>query len=90
MYSKGKGRASLQKPVAACVLVTPEYRATRGRIVRHRPRLNHWSVTIDIEFDDVLLTEQQLRMVVDDSGTRVGLLRTRGNPRSRSVRAPAG
>lgn len=24
-YSKGRGRATLQKPVAACVMVTPEY-----------------------------------------------------------------
>lgn len=56
-YSKGKGRASLQKPVAACVFVDPDqcglgtktYKidaravvvpATKGRIVRYRPRLD--------------------------------------------------
>jgi hypothetical protein len=90
-YSKGKGRASLQKPVAACVLVTPErcllgvgtyavdsrpvvIAATRGRIVRHRPRFNEWEVTFLIEYDTALLNEAELRQVVDDAGSRVGLL----------------
>ena len=90
-YSKGKGRGSLQKPVAACVMVNPErcdlgvkeflidsrpvvIAATKGRIVRHRPRLDTWTVTVEIEYDDNLITETQLRRVVDDAGSRVGLL----------------
>ena len=90
-FSKGKGRATLQKPVAACVLVTPErvdlgvkeYKidsrpvvipSTKGRVVRHRPRLDEWEVTFTIEYDDTLLTEEQVRRVVDDTGSRVGLL----------------
>lgn len=90
-YSKGKGRASLQKPVAACVMVTPEYcdlgvteyiidsrrvviPATKGSVIKHRPRLNDWSVSFNLEYDDDLLTEAQLRRVVDDAGLRVGLL----------------
>jgi hypothetical protein len=90
IYSKGKGRASLQKPVAACVMVTPEridlgvtdyvidsrpvvIPSTKGRIVRHRPRLDEWSITFCIEWDETLLTEDQLRRVVDDAGSRVGL-----------------
>jgi hypothetical protein len=90
-YSKGKGRASLQKQVAACVLV-PEDKlslgaksyvidarpvmipATRGRVVRYRPRLDTWRLKFELEFDNELLTEQQLRQVVDDTGQRVGLL----------------
>ena len=91
VYSKGKGRASLQKPVAASVLVAPEraglgvkdfnidsravvIRATKGRIIRHRPRLETWSASFNITYDDELLTEGQLRQVVDDGGSRVGLL----------------
>jgi len=91
VYSKGKGRASLQKPVAACVIVTPErislgakeyeidsravvMPSTKGRIVRHRPRLDEWSITFCIEWDETLLTEDQIRRVVDDAGARVGLL----------------
>lgn len=90
-YSKGKGRGSLQKPVAACVMVNPErcdlgvkdyivdsrpvvVPATKGRVVRHRPRLDNWQTTFEIEFDDNLLTEAQIRRVVDDAGSRVGLL----------------
>lgn len=91
-FSKGKGRATLQKPVAACVIVGPEERlalntshfevdsrpvvvpATKGRVIRHRPLLRKWALEFEIEYDERLLTEAQLRRVVDDSGTRVGLL----------------
>ena len=90
-YSKGKGRSSLQKVVAACVLVSPErislgvksftidsrpvvVPATRGRIMRHRPRLDSWQVSFEVEYDPDMLTEKQLRQVVDDTGSRVGLL----------------
>ena len=90
-YSKGKGRSSLQKVVAACVLVSPErislgvknftidsrpvvVPATRGRVMRHRPRLDSWQVSFEVEYDPDMLTEKQLRQVVDDTGSRVGLL----------------
>jgi hypothetical protein len=90
-YSKGKGRGSLQKVVAACVLVSPEraslgtstYKvdsrpvviaATKGRVLRHRPRLDSWESKFTIEFDPDLLTESQLRRIVDDGGSRVGML----------------
>lgn len=90
-YSKGKGRASLQKIVAACVQVSPEYLglgtetyeidsrpvvipATKGRCLRHRPRLNEWAFSFEIEYDPELLTETQMRTVLDDTGSRVGLL----------------
>jgi len=90
-FSKGKGRASLQKPVAACVIVNEEYietspqeytvdsrpvviAATKGRIVRHRPRLDNWEVSFSVDFDDTLLKEDELRRVFDDTGSRVGLL----------------
>jgi len=91
VFSKGRGRATLQKVVAACVLVTPEYiglgtkkyaidsravvvPATRGRIVRHRPLLPEWQAAFSIEYDENLLTEEQVRRVLDDTGRRVGLL----------------
>lgn len=90
-FSKGKGRGSLQKPVAACVIVSPEYvimepqqyaidarpvviAATKGRIVRYRPRFDNWEIGFYVEWDDTLLTEAQVRRVVDDTGSRVGLL----------------
>ena len=91
IYSKGKGRASLQKVVAACVMISPERMSlgikeysidsrpivnptTKGRIIRHRPRVDKWECTFEIDYEDTLLTEDQVRKVVDDSGERVGLL----------------
>lgn len=90
-YSKGKGRSSLQKIVAACVILSPErlalgtdvftidsrpivVPATKGRVMRHRPRLDSWQVQFELEFDDTLLNETQMRRVVDDTGSRVGVL----------------
>jgi hypothetical protein len=48
--------------------------ATKGRVVRHRPRLDEWKVTFTLEYDDGLLSAVQVRQIVDDTGTRVGLL----------------
>lgn len=48
--------------------------ATKGRIVRHRPRLDTWSITFTLEYDDVLLSATQVRKIVDDMGLRTGLL----------------
>lgn len=90
-FSKGKGRATLQKQVAACVLITPDkidlgiktyaiderpvvVPATRGRVVRFRPRLEKWQAHFSVEFDPDLITETQLRAVFDDTGKRVGVL----------------
>jgi len=91
LFGKGKGRASLQKPVAACVMIGPaslflgtkEYvvdsrpvvmPTTKGRVMRHRPRLDVWECAFTLEYDDTLLTEEQMRKMVDDTGQRVGLL----------------
>ena len=90
-FSKGKGRSSLQKQVAACVIVSPErvglgvteftidsrpvvIAATKGRVMRHRPRLDTWEITFNVEWDDTLLKESEVRRIVDDMGSRVGLL----------------
>lgn len=90
-FSKGKGRATLQKPLAACLFVGPEnlllgtkefsldaravvVPATRGRIVRFRPRLDNWQVRFEVTFDDALITEKQFKQIVDDTGSRVGIL----------------
>jgi hypothetical protein len=93
-YSKGKGRASLQKPAAACLLVTEAYLflgtdkyeidtrpvvipATKGRVLRHRPRLDWWSTSFCLDYDDTLLSAKQVRQIVDDTGRNVGLLEFR-------------
>ena len=93
-YSKGKGRASLQKTAAACITVLPEYvglgtdkfvvdsrpvvvPATKGRIMRHRPRLDKWKATFGIEWDEIELKEVQVKKIVEDMGKKVGLLEFR-------------
>jgi len=48
--------------------------ATKGRVMRYRPRLDEWKFSCEIEYDETLLTETQLRRIVDDTGSRVGLL----------------
>ncbi len=48
--------------------------ATKGRIIRHRPKLHEWAVMFDLEYDEELLSERQVREVVDNAGKRVGLL----------------
>jgi len=90
-YSKGKGRGSLAKAAAACVLVMPErislgtkdylidarpvvVPATKGRVVRYRPKLEKWQLEFTIEWEDTLLKESEVRRIVDDTGLRVGLL----------------
>jgi hypothetical protein len=90
-YSKGKGRSTLSKQAAACLIVQDEYlpidpqeytidsrpvviAATKGRIMRNRPRFDKWSVSFKIEYDPNLMTGEQVRSIVDDTGSRVGLL----------------
>lgn len=48
--------------------------ATKGRVVRHRPRLDEWTLNFSIEYDDNLLDEKQVRQIVDNAGSRVGFL----------------
>lgn len=90
-YVKGKGRGSLQKNAAACLMVRPEYidlgtskyaidsravvvPATKGRIIRYRPRIDDWEVSFHLDWDDALLSEKQLREIVDATCSRVGFL----------------
>lgn len=90
-YSKGKGRASLQKQAAACLFIDKEYLildsqkyiideravvvpATKGRIMRYRPRFDAWLVSFELHYDETLLTENQVRQIVDSTGSRVGIL----------------
>ena len=90
-YSKGKGRGSLARIAAACLLVTPDQLllgttkyevdarpvvvpATKGRVLRYRPRLDKWACEFNLEWDERLLNETQARRIVDDLGARVGLL----------------
>ena len=48
--------------------------ATKGRVMRHRPRLEKWAATFEIEWDETLLKPEEVRRIIDDTGTRVGVL----------------
>lgn len=90
-YSKGKGRGSLARAAAACLLVSPErlslgtkayaidaravvVPATKGRIVRYRPRFDSWQLNFSVEHDETLIKGTELRRIIDDTGKRVGIL----------------
>ena len=90
-YSKGKGRATLAKIIAACISIDNEYLglgtteyaidsrpvvnpSTKGRIIKHRPMIVDWKISFDLSYNEILLTENQVRKVVDDAGMLVGLL----------------
>ena len=42
--------------------------------MRYRARLDEWATEFVAEYDNTLLTEKQLRDVIDNAGLRVGLL----------------
>jgi len=48
--------------------------ATKGAVIRHRPRIDEWEVSFTLEWDETLLSEVEVRRIVDDAGSRVGLL----------------
>jgi len=48
--------------------------ATKGRVIRYRPRIDEWRLTFQIEWDTTLFTKDKLREVVDRAGQLVGLL----------------
>ena len=48
--------------------------ATRGRVLRYRPRFEEWGVEFTLSYDATLLTALAVRQVVDNCGQRVGLL----------------
>jgi len=47
---------------------------TKGAIIRHRPRLDNWSCKFFLTYDEILLSEKNVRDIIDNSLDRVGLL----------------
>jgi hypothetical protein len=89
VYTKGKGRSSAQKMVAASVFVRPAKlllgtkkfavdsryaRIKKDQILRHRPRLEKWKCGFEVDFDDTLISEKNIRKILDDAGKLVGVL----------------
>ena len=49
-------------------------KATRGRIMRYRPRLDNWKLCFSIQYDETLLPSDSLiRDVLADAGAKVGI-----------------
>ena len=85
-----KGRASRTNDVAAALTTTNEYGivktpwvvdtrsvvvpATKGRIVRHRPRFDTWEVAFEFIYDDSMFSEKEIYAIFEDAGSKIGIL----------------
>jgi len=50
-------------------------RATKGRVMRHRPRFDSWKVKFTLKYNDALVQDTDfLRRIVEDAGARIGIL----------------
>jgi hypothetical protein len=83
------GRRAATTDVAAAVYLTPDalplegewhvdsrpvvIPATQGRILRHRPMFEGWSIEFHLQVDTDLIGESTIRTIVDDSGKLVGI-----------------
>lgn len=47
---------------------------TKGRIIRNRPWFQDWKLSFEVEWDPTLISDAQMREVVDHTGSRVGIL----------------
>lgn len=48
-------------------------KATGGRVMRHRPMFDEWSINFQLRIDTDLVSERLMRDVLDDAGKLVGL-----------------
>lgn len=48
--------------------------ATKGRILRHRPRFDKWEIKFQVCWDDLLLKESEVKRIIEDACSRVGFL----------------
>lgn len=48
--------------------------STGGRIMCHRPRLDEWKATFNLEVDTEIFNEKFVRLLVDDAGKKIGIL----------------
>lgn len=83
------GRRSATTDVAAAVYLFPEMLelegewhvdsravvipATKGRILRHRPMFNEWSINFDLQINLDLIAESTVKEIVSNAGVLVGV-----------------
>lgn len=47
--------------------------ATKGRVMRHRPRLDKWAMLFHLEIDDDLLPADFVHQLLEEGGRKIGL-----------------
>lgn len=47
--------------------------ATGGKIMKHRARLDEWKLKFMLDVDQKVFTEKELRRIIDDAGSKIGL-----------------
>lgn len=47
--------------------------ATKGRIMRHRARVEKWRATFDLEIDDAVLDAATIHQLLEEGGRRIGV-----------------
>lgn len=47
--------------------------ATKGAVVRHRPRLDSWRLTFTLDLDDELIHPRLAEQILIDAGKRIGI-----------------
>lgn len=47
--------------------------ATKGRIMRHRPRFDHWSLRFRLEVDDNTISPSLVHDLLSEGGSRIGI-----------------
>ena len=47
--------------------------ATKGRILRHRPMFDEWSISFQVQIDTDLVSERLVKDILEDAGKLVGI-----------------
>lgn len=47
--------------------------STGGRVMQHRPRLDDWELSFTLDIDEEMFSEKTVRLLVSDSGRKIGL-----------------
>jgi hypothetical protein len=66
-----EGKALVEFEVDSRPVVIP---STKGRVMRHRPRLNAWHLEGTLEIDDDMLEPSMALQLLTESGHKLGLL----------------
>lgn len=47
--------------------------ATKGRVMRHRPRFEQWGAQFEVEVDDDLLSDEMAHQLLSEAGQSIGI-----------------